>query len=403
MEYIPVAGGSHNSSYGAIPKYFKSYLASIAEPTTSRGWSLHEIFKHTQKLLKNKMPDMDLYLDSGGYQIIVGYIQEKRIKEYTDVYHFVLEQFYNQIDYIFSLDINTPNFTEEMLIDYNDYSIESSINLIKKYPELSQKQLFIVQSRVPRVLNDWLSLMEKHSVEDYYDLYSFGGLVGLKTQTRVHFNHFVPMTLWLMTYLKTKGKKPKQIHMLGQSSRVAIITGAILEKLFDIKVTMDSSEIVRFSPIVSKTPMLHKMENEYKVINTLTEMQDMLRWHYDTMLEEELETQCALLEQGKVSNETYNMLLCQNLSTMVSFAESFIQNSNINDIINFTKEDFQEIHPFFRIGRLASELQNNMYLIRTLKEFYDANDFNGIHSYVSKIVESYYDGSKNKTGIIEGL
>jgi hypothetical protein len=55
MEYIPVAGGSFNNRANAIPKYFKSYLVSIAEPTSSKNWSLHEIFKHTQKILKEKV------------------------------------------------------------------------------------------------------------------------------------------------------------------------------------------------------------------------------------------------------------------------------------------------------------------------------------------------------------
>jgi len=400
MEYIPVVGGLLKG-YNAIPVYFNSYLASIAEPTTSRSWSLHEVYRHTLKILKNKPEDLELYLDSGGYQIITGHIKEKRIREFTDTYHFVLENLKDDIQKIFSLDINTPTFTEEKLIHYNDYSISSSIKLIQKYPEIRNKQLFIVQSRVPRVLEDWLELMEKHSVENYYDLYSFGGLVGLKSETKVHFNHFVPMTVWLMTYLKTKGKQPTQIHMLGQSSRVAMITGAILEKLFNIKVTMDSSEIVRFNPIGSKVPMLHKLENNFNVITNLTEMTEMLKYHYDYQETEELEAKCALLEKGEVSNETYNMLLCQNLKNLVDFANHFMDDKPPVEILNWTKEDFQEYHDIFKIGRLSSEVYNNLALLRKLLPFYENNDFAGIHSYVKSIIESYYDGSKNRTGIID--
>lgn len=341
---------------------------------------------------------MKLYMDSGGYQIITGHITERRIKEYTDVYHMILKHFKDDIDVIFSLDINTPKFSQEKLIKYNDYSIDESLKLHKEFPEFRDKQLFVVQSRFPNILEDWRILMDKHKVCESFKLYSFGGLVGLKSEVRSHFNHFVPMTLWLMTYAKSGGHaKPEQIHMLGQSSRVAIITGIILEKLLGVKMTMDSSEIIRFRPIAAKTPMVSK-KGEFDIISNLEEMQSMIDCHSDPEAIEEIEQVKTDLLEGKITNQTFVELISQNLKNLIDFGEHLVQDIDINEIINWTKEDFENYHKVFRIGRLASEMANNMRLIRILKKYYDNDDFEGIHSHTKKIIANYYSDSPSKTG-----
>ncbi len=399
MDYVPVLGVAPSESViKPVSHYFNDYLISIAEPTTSRNWTLQDIYKQMQKINKMRLPDMKLYLDSGGYQIITGHITERRIKEYTDVYHMILRQFRGDIDAIFSLDINTPKFSQEKLIKYNDYSIDESLKLHKEFPEFRDKQLFVVQSRFPNILEDWRILMDKHNVCSSFKKYSFGGLVGLKSEVRSHFNHFVPMTVWLLTYAQSKEcSKPEQIHMLGQSSRVAIITGVILEKLFDVKITMDSSEIIRFSPIVAKTPMIHQQDG-YGIINNLEEMQSMIDCHSDPEAHQEIKTMKESLIQGRVTNQTFVELISQNLSNLISFGGSLVQNVPINEILNWKKEDFENYHEVFKIGRLASEMANNMRLIRILKKYYDRNDFEGIHSHTKKIIGNYYSDSPSKTG-----
>lgn len=399
MDYVPVLGVAPSESViKPVSHYFDDYLISIAEPTTSTNWTLQDIFKQMQKINKMRLPDMKLYLDSGGYQIITGHITERRIKEYTDVYHMILKHFKDDIDVIFSLDINTPKFSQDKLIKYNDYSIDESLKLHREFPEFRDKQLFVVQSRFPNILEDWRQLMDKHQVCDSFKLYSFGGLVGLKSEVRSHFNHFVPMTLWLLTYAKAGGfPKPEQIHMLGQSSRVAIITGIILEKLFEVKMTMDSSEIIRFRPIAAKTPMVNK-KGDFNVIKNLEEMQAMIECHSDPKAHEEIEDMKTKLLDGTVTNQTFVELISQNLNNLIDFGDHLVQDKPINDIINWTKEDFEDYHKVFQIGRLASEMANNMRLIRILKKYYDNDDFEGIHKHTKKIIANYYSDSPSKTG-----
>jgi len=401
MNYVPVLGVAPSQSViTPVSHYFNDYLISIAEPTTSRAWTLQDIYKQMRKIAKMKLPDMKLYLDSGGYQIITGHITERRIKEYTDVYHMILREFHPSIEVIFSLDINTPKFSQDKLLKYNDYSISESLKLHKEIPTLKDKQLFVVQSRFPNILEDWLTLMDKHQVGESFTRYSFGGLVGLKGEIKSHFNHFVPMTVWLLTYLKSRNQPaPKQIHMLGQSSRLAIITGIILEKLFDVEITMDSSEIIRFRPIAAKVPMVVKGQ-DYKVVKNLDDMQSMIDVHSDPKAHEELEEMKKEILDGKVTNQTFVELISQNLDNLITFGNQLVQDVPIDDIINWNQADFEDYHEVFRMGRLASEMANNMRLIRTTKKFYDSNNFDGMHNYTKKLIANYYSDNHIKTGEI---
>lgn len=399
MKYVAVLGVAPSiSTIKPVTHYFDDYLVSIAEPTTASGWSLQDIVKQMNKIENKRLDNMELYLDSGGYQIITGHITERRLREFTDVYHFVLENFRNKIDYIFTLDINNPKFNESKIIKYNNYSIQESIKLHKQYPEMRDKQLFVVQSRTPGLMDDWKQLMEENEVFKYYDRYSFGGLVGLKSETKVQFNHFVPMTMWLKTFGKNHNANIKHIHMLGQSSRVAIITGTILEKLFDTKITMDSSEIIRFSPITYKVPMIHKNE-DFNIIKNLEEMQDMVACHSDPEAHQEIENMKKDLCDGKVSNQTFVELISQNINNLIEFSEYLLEAVPVQEVITWNEDKFKEFHPIFNMGRLATEMANNMRLIQTLMPYYERGDFEGIHAYVKKIVGNYYEEKRNKTGV----
>jgi len=407
MTYIPVLGLKPSVAVlTPTTRYFNDYLVSVAEPTTSRGWSLNDIYRHMKHIVKLRSqfkeeynPNLKLMIDSGGYQIITGYITESRIREYTDVYHFILEKFQDEIDTIFSLDINTPSFSQEMLKKYNDYSIDQSIQLLQKYPSIKNKQIFIIQSRVPKVLQEWVELMDDHKVYDHYTRYSFGGLVGLKKEIRSQFNHFVPMTLWLMTYLKNRGAPlPEQIHMLGQSSKLALITGAILEKITGINITMDSSEIVRFRPIEYSVPVMHKEDNVFKTIKNLDDMTSMLKYHSDPNLD--LNEACINMSNGKVTNTTFVEIICQNINNINDFASTLVSTIPIEEIINWTKDDFINYHEYFDNGRLAVELENNMTIIKKLYKYFNDNDFDGIHTQVLNLISDYYSDNHTKKGLL---
>ena len=293
MDYIGVLSSTpHSPAYRSTFKYFNKYLITLGEPTASTNWTMLHILKHARNIIiKEKVPgqDAELMIDSGGFQIIVGKIRQERILEFIECYHKVLELYPNEIDKIFSLDINNFNMTTKDIYDWNKRSTEMTIESMKKFPQLKSKVLFVLQNRNERVFEIWRKLFVENRVWEHFDLYSFGGLVGLKKATKVNFNHAVPATMWLLTYAKKYNFEIKQLHWLGQSSRVVFIAMALLEKLYGIYLTSDSSEIIRFAPIAQKLPLLkkevhynedtEKYHNNFDFARTPIEVLDMLDFH----------------------------------------------------------------------------------------------------------------------------
>ena len=101
MKYVAVMGDAKiNLTSEIVFHYFDNYLASIGEPTTSKAWTLFQLNKHFKKIIKGSKEikkvygqNKKLFIDSGGFQIIVGYINQNRVNEYIDSYHFLLKKY----------------------------------------------------------------------------------------------------------------------------------------------------------------------------------------------------------------------------------------------------------------------------------------------------------------------
>lgn len=272
LEYVGVLSSKPGMpAYRSTFKYFNKYLITLGEPTATPSWTLMSILKHAKNIIINeKMPKSELMIDSGGFQVIVGKITRSRILEYVECFHQVLELYPNEIQKIFSLDINNMKMTPKEILEWNYKSTQMTINSMQKYPVLKDKVLFVIQNRNRRVFEIWRKLFLEKKVWEHFDLYSIGGLVGLKKDTNVDFNHAVPGTMWLLTYAKKYNFDVKQLHWLGQSSKVVFIAMALIEKVYGIYLTSDSSELIRFAPIAQKLPLIQKMvayddkSNEFK-------------------------------------------------------------------------------------------------------------------------------------------
>lgn len=263
MDYIGVLSSKPGSqAYRSTFKYFKKYLITLGEPTASPNWSLPQILRHAKHIIEHqKQPNSELMIDSGGFQFIVKKISRQRALEYIECYHIVLDMYHDKIQKIFSLDVNNFEMTATEILEWNYKSTQMTIDLINKYPELKNKVLFVLQNRNERVFEIWRKLFLEKRVWEHFDLYSIGGLVNLKKETKVDFNHAVPGTLWLLTYAKHLNFEVKQLHWLGQSSKVVFIAMALIEKLYGIYLTSDSSELIRFAPISAKLPLMKKVVN----------------------------------------------------------------------------------------------------------------------------------------------
>ncbi len=129
--------------------------------------------------------------------------------------------------------------------------------------------------------------------------------------------------------------------------------------------------------------------------------EEMVDVYSDPEVLEDIDTVKEKLRNGKVTNQTFVELICQNLSNLISFSHHLVDVIPVEEIINWSKEDFEEFHDVFKIGRLSTEMANNMRLIKTLKPYYDDNNFIGLNDHVMKIIGNYYSGNGCKTGMFE--
>lgn len=292
MAYVGVLSSQPSlPAYRSTFKYFNKYLITLGEPTASPSWTMISILKHAENIIVNEKIHNGavLKIDSGGFQIITGKITKNRILEYIECYHTVLEKYYNEIDKIFSLDINNFTMTAEQILEWNYKSTQMTIDSVKKYPILKEKVLFVLQNRNRRVFEIWRKLFIEKKVWEHFELFSIGGLVGLKKDTKVDFNHAVPATMWLLVYAKKYNFEVKQLHWLGQSSKVVFIAMALLEKMYGIYFTSDSSELIRFAPIAQKLPLIQKLvayddkasefKDDFGYARTGNDVLDMLEHH----------------------------------------------------------------------------------------------------------------------------
>ena len=74
FEYVAVTGSEVDSP---IFNYFDNYLISVGEPLTSQKWDLYTMTKHAKRILRKKIKDKKLYIDSGGFQIIQDYVKKE--------------------------------------------------------------------------------------------------------------------------------------------------------------------------------------------------------------------------------------------------------------------------------------------------------------------------------------
>lgn len=399
MKYVSVTSPGSDMSK-PIFNYFDDYLVSMGEPTTSPAWTLMQLVKHISKIIKEKPKDTRLYIDSGGFQIIVGYVSKNKVKDYIDAYHYILETYKDKIDQIFSLDVFNSSYDNKTIYEQNKFSTESSIDLIKKYPEIADKQLFVMQTSNVQTFSIWKNLFVDLEVYKYYKRWSIGGLVGLKKSTNAKFSHAVPSTLWLLTY-QTKFKFDiDQIHWLGQSSRLSFLSMALFERLYNINMTSDSSQLVRFAPMEQKLPLMHKHDNEFCLIESESDIfAKMLK---DRSITHEIDIlklnktiyQTSYEYYSNNNNRFHNVdfieVQSQNVYYEMAFG-NFIADLIMSIGIDNIKESQQlkDLHPILNRGRTANELMNNINYFKQFQDIVKQGDTAAADLIMENIVNAY--------------
>jgi len=254
-----------------IFEHSKTCLISLIHALSSGSFGIdtvnkgcHEIQKYKQKYLNEVYP---FILDSGGYSIIAGDVKYVDISKFIDGYLQGLELLKDDIDYVFSLDIpifindndkNTIN-TIGML---NEYSLESSIKLLEKFPELIPKFSMVLQWKMPGQYYIWDTLYDNLGLKNYIKNYAVGGLVGLLgICPHIDFAPFIgPCYYWLYRYMEAGNyTRPLFIHILGQYHKSARFILFFLQELFT-----DYLKVVNQTCVITFDTVNYSLSSMYK-------------------------------------------------------------------------------------------------------------------------------------------
>lgn len=180
-----------------------------------------------------------LFVDSGGYSIIVGEVPPYLIGRCIETYHYALEHSNDAFDFIFSLDIpfNAKHHsfnTREKIEGFNRLSLQESIKVLKRSPELKEKFLFIYHFKTIEHYEIWQKLYKELNLGEHIKHRAVGGMVSLKQKAKIDFAPFIATAYQCLNdYQKsaTFGEEFR-VHFLGINVKYDRFMIALLEALF---------------------------------------------------------------------------------------------------------------------------------------------------------------------------
>lgn len=239
---------------------FDKVLLSLGKVFTGDNFDYTTLRRFSKKLdeVRSLYPDNTIYVDSGGYSIIVGDIPKHTISKLIDLYSYFISTYTDKFDRVFSLDIPLSLKLDinyyDTLLSLNTTSQEKTINAIKKSKELKNKLYFVWQFKTRKLFDIWKTVYNELKLWKYYNYYAVGGLVGLKNFANIKFSGYVVPILYTVMlykehYSKTFLKKELIYHVLGQYAAVDQLVILVIEEFIKRKynlkfhITYDSAAI----------------------------------------------------------------------------------------------------------------------------------------------------------------
>lgn len=221
----------------------------------------------------NKHTRITLYVDSGGYSIIVGDVPPHLITRCIETYHHGLEYSRDAFDFIFSLDIpfnaKHPSFnTRDKIEGYNRDSLQESVKIIKKYPKLKDKFIFIYHFKTIEHYEIWQKLYKELDLGNHVKHRAIGGMVSLKQAAKIDFAPFIATAYQCLNdYMKSASYGDEfRIHCLGINVKYDRFVIAFLEMLFQRYLGEDIPVIFTYDTINYRVSGFH-IKEVYDLVN----------------------------------------------------------------------------------------------------------------------------------------
>jgi hypothetical protein len=275
LNFVNVASATNNYDIyeNDIVNQTRNTLISIISGMSQTNFGLDTMSKAKTQIRKYKELYIDkynskLYIDSGGYSVIVGDIHPNDGIKMIECYHDYAKTELDIYNRIFSLDIpiflKYPNFCTYNHIYYLNYeSLKNSKELLINNEEFQKKFQFVWHFKIKEQYLIWNDIYNKLELNKYVQNYAIGGLVGLRGIVNIKFAPFISLCFKILfNYIERQDfKNSLNIHILGIYIKTDRFMIELLEQLFNkyleeynatCNITYDSINYMRTAQLKSK-------------------------------------------------------------------------------------------------------------------------------------------------------
>ena len=255
---------NEESINGCLLSKVDKYLSSIGVVLTKKGYKVsNNMFdRYVKRKLNvfNSKPflkNIELIVDSGGYQIQQGFLEKDEIPKFIDGYYdYFIDKYHNKYSYAFNLDLAPgsswcPFDSYEEMEELNIYSFKKAQSL---QTESKKKQIYVHHFRTPKILKAYRRALFKENLADGFDHFATGGLVSFSRIGDIppYVMYMTPL-LDVIYYLSNNKCNKFRFHVLGGAEWKEMVGHKFFEKHIketlgiDIQITYDSSTFFRTS------------------------------------------------------------------------------------------------------------------------------------------------------------
>lgn len=283
---------NHENLNRAFLDNCNKYLSSVGVNLQADKRLKDNYMDETYLKMLNKFEDagflknIELTLDSAGYQFQTGYFNKEDTYKWIKIYHKFLTEQVDKYSYSFSFD-PVPGPVDTILDNYKEME-KFNIHSLKKANELPQhvrdKMLYIHHFRTPKIRKLYNKMMHDEKLANGFTNFATGGLVSFAANSKSPF----PVTMYivplidLILHAQERGLTKFRFHVLGGSEWKDILVHKFFEKHIktvhgiDIEITYDSSSVFKamalgrymFVPD-ENSRRIYKMNFHSKYLNTL--------------------------------------------------------------------------------------------------------------------------------------
>lgn len=203
------------------------------------------------------MKNIELYWDSGGFQVAQGAFKPEDIPRFTDMYYNTIIENPDMCKYAFIQDLPPGPGSCDLFSSYKqieDLNRESYLKCRSMIPEAMRKEklIYIHHFRTPHIFDIWHKFLFDEDLADGYEHFGTGGLVAnLSTDIAVPIILYsIPLSS-IILYAKNKNMKKIKFHVLGGANFADVFYHKLfsyhIKQYHDIEVdiTYDSSMLFK--------------------------------------------------------------------------------------------------------------------------------------------------------------